>query len=251
MYALGKVIGAIATPLIIALIIAAAAALCRAIGRRPMAIKLTIVSAVVAYLSTIGPIGSALLAPLERMHPPLSSDPPPHVNYVVVLGSGYTPRNGIPVTAAIDYDGIVRIVEGIRLMYQLQATKLVVSGGAPQRIASPAVGYAKLARELGIPGESLILLDLPRNTASEAAEIVALLRDRPFVLVTSAYHMPRAVRLVEAFGGRPIPAPTGQRANESTHWSWRAVLPSSSGLRKTEQALHEYLGLMAMEVGAY
>jgi uncharacterized SAM-binding protein YcdF (DUF218 family) len=71
----------------------------------------------------------------------------------------------------------------------------------------------------------------------------------PFLMVTSAYHMPRAMRLMERKGAHPIPAPTGQRVNESARAGWRSLLPTADGLRKTDRALHEYLGFAAIAAG--
>ena len=71
----------------------------------------------------------------------------------------------------------------------------------------------------------------------------------PFVLVTSAYHMPRAVRLMQRAGQHPIPAPTGQRVGAFPWRGFHRWLPTSAGLRDTELALHEYLGLAALTLG--
>ena len=152
--------------------------------------------------------------------------PLPAVQYIVVLGSGYEPRDGIPVTAALDEAGLVRIVEGIRLMRRLGATRLVVSGGAPPGQGRSAIGYAQLARELGVSDSSLVILDTPRDTAAEARVVVELLGQSPFVLVTSAFHMPRAMRLMQRVGAHPIPAPTGQLADNAAI-RWGDLLPNS------------------------
>jgi len=49
-------------------------------------------------------------------------------------------------------------------------------------------------------------------------------------------------------GVQPIPAPTGQLVSGADALDWRAWLPNSGGLRKTERALHEYAGLAALAV---
>jgi uncharacterized SAM-binding protein YcdF (DUF218 family) len=158
------------------------------------------------------------------------------------------PRAGLPLTAALDEDGLARVVEGIRLKHRV-AAKLILSGGAPPGQTPSALGYAALARSLGVDDSSIVVISDPLDTRQEAAAVAALLGTSPFLLVTSAYHMPRAMWLMERAGARPIPAPTGQRANRSRA-SWREWLPSGGGLRKTERALHEYVGLAALAVGA-
>lgn len=246
-----QLIGALATPLAIALMIAIAAALCRFRGRRRAAAWMFGVAAAIVYFGALGPVGDALLAPLEHRYPPLSDDKPvADISAIVVLGSAYTPRDGIPVTGALDEDGLARVVEGVRLARRFPSVRLVVSGGAPNGVTPSALGYARLARELGVDDASLVVLDKSLDTSDEARAVAKLLGETPFILVTSASHMPRAVRLMERAGTRPIPAPTGQRACIAPTSLWRTLLPSSSGLRKTDRALHEYLGLASMFLGA-
>jgi uncharacterized SAM-binding protein YcdF (DUF218 family) len=81
------------------------------------------------------------------------------------------------------------------------------------------------------------------DTKEEAKSVFALLGKSQFVLVTSAYHMPRAMRLMELAGAHPIAAPTGQLAARRIDFGARAWIPSSTSLRRTEHAIHEYIGL--------
>jgi uncharacterized SAM-binding protein YcdF (DUF218 family) len=250
MYFFKQFIGVLATPLMIALVSCTAACICRALGRRMIATWLFGSALTVVYLAAIGPVSNSLLGHLERGYAPLPQDKPlPEVEFVVVLGSGYTPHDGVPVTAAFDEDGLVRISEGIRLVRRLANAHLVVSGGAPAGRMPPALGYALLARELGVKESSLIVLDSALDTKTEARSITSLLGAAPFLLVTSAYHMPRAMRLMERAGAHPIPAPTGQRVNWSEGVGWRRLLPTSDGLGNTDRALHEYLGFASIAAG--
>jgi uncharacterized SAM-binding protein YcdF (DUF218 family) len=243
MYAFKKFVGALAGPLILALCLLVLAGVLRALGRRRASLWAVIAAAAVAYLGSIPLVGDALLGALEQQQPALSAKTLPRVGYIVVLGSGYAPRQGVPITGALDPDGLSRIVEGIRLSKLIGSARLIVSGGAPEGQPRSAQGYAVLARDLGVPEDALQVLDTPLDTAQEAQAISSLLKKERFLLVTSAYHMPRAMRLMTEAGAQPIPAPTGQRVDSDANFRWRSLLPSSAGLRKTEQALHEYLGL--------
>src|ERR1019366_2481726 len=198
-------------PLALATLLAAGGALCQWRRRSRMGRWLVVSAAMVAYFGASPIVGDAVVGPLERASPPLREGAPnPAVGHVVVLGSGYTPRDSIPVTAALDQTGLARIVEGIRLMRRLGIGKLVLSGGAPPGHGRPAVGYAELARGLGVPASSLVILDPAQNTMDEARAVRELLGDDSFILVTSAVHMSRAVRAMQRVGAHPIPAPTGQ-----------------------------------------
>ena len=239
-----------AAPFTIALLLGAAAAVLRLRGRRRSAAWLTCAAVGVLYFGSLIGIGEALLAPLEGAYPPLSADVPlANTDTIVVLGSSYVPRDSIPVTGALEADGLARIVEGVRLARRLPGVRLIVSGGAPPGGTPGALGYAKLARELGVDSASLIVLQWPLDTGAEAHAVAALLKGAPFLLVTSAYHMRRAVRLMQIAGQHPIPAPTGQRVGGSPGMALHRWLPSSLGMRDTEIALHEYLGLAALAIG--
>lgn len=250
MFWLKQIVHVVAMPLPFAMLVGATALLCRRLGRKGVSMCLLWTALTIAYLSSLQPVGNALLGPLERRFPTLTENANVRVEHVAVLGSGYTPRAGVPISGAIDPDGLGRLTEAVALMRVVGAKYLIVSGGGRDGNPSPAAGYAMLARSLGIEEESLIVLDRPLNTAAELREIVQLLGEAPFVLVTSAYHMPRAMRAAQLLGGRPIPAPAGHLANASlAAGGWRALLPGSGGLGKTERAVHEYLGLLALGAG--
>ena len=107
--------GALATPPAIAILIAVIGILCGLRGSRRAQRALFIASVLILYVGTIGPVANGLLAPLEDHYPPLSEGQlPGDVTAIVVLGSNYAPRGNIPVTAALDADGLARIVEGER-----------------------------------------------------------------------------------------------------------------------------------------
>ncbi len=233
----------------LAMVILALASILKWRRHPAMARSLAIVAALVVYLSSIALVGDGLLNPLESEYPPLREDTSlPATAFVVVLGTGYAPHDHVPITAALDGDGLARVVEGVRLARRLGAARLIVSGGAPPGQMAPAIGYAELARGLGVPDESILMSAQALDTSAEARAVAKLLGKAPFILVTSAYHMPRAMRLMRRAGTNPIPAPTGQRVVRGRGF-WSRLYPSSGSLGSTERALHEYLGLLALAVG--
>lgn len=240
----------LASPLLIAFLAVACAVACRALNYRRMTRWLSAVAVAVAYLGSTQLVGNALLRPLERAYPPLAEDRSyGDIRDVVVLGSGFSPRDRIPVTAALDREGLVRITEAIRISRRIHEARLILLGGAPPGQVPAARGYAMLALDLGVASSTLIVLNKSLNTKEEADSVVALLGKTPFILVTSASHMPRAMSLMQAAGARAIPAPTGQLTTVEPEFRWRDLLPTSGGLRKSELALHEYLGMGALKIG--
>jgi uncharacterized SAM-binding protein YcdF (DUF218 family) len=240
-------VAALTAPLTLALLLGAAAAVVAWRGRKRAALGLLAAALGVALAASVGAVGDWLLRPLEARYPPLRDQSARQARWIVVLGSSYTPDPGIPVTAALDQDSLVRIVEAVRLARLNPAARLLVSGGAADGLPRPAQGYAELARDLGIDAASLVISDRPLDTNEEAHEVVKVVGGEPFILVTSAYHMPRAMQLMRRAGARPVAAPTGQLVKAGS--GWRRLLPSSAGLGKSERAVHEYLGLLAMAIG--
>jgi uncharacterized SAM-binding protein YcdF (DUF218 family) len=249
-YVLRQAIDMLATPMVVAAMVAAVGGILWARGRQRAAGRLFIGAAAVVYIASLLPVGDMLLGHLERQYPPLSESDLPKVGYVVVLGASYWPRPAATVAAALGEEGLARIVEGVRIARRNGTARLVVSGGAPGGRAPPALGYAQMARELGIDNGSIVVLGESLNTGAEARSIAALTNGEPFLLVTSAYHMPRAVRLMERVNARPIPAPTDQQTGAAYAHYWNYFLPASAGLRRTERAIHEYLGLAASAVNS-
>jgi uncharacterized SAM-binding protein YcdF (DUF218 family) len=213
-------------------------------GRHRPATAVWAAAFAIVYLCATAPVSNALLRPLETRYAALGDAAQPTARYVVVLGSGYAPRAGVPVTAALEGDALVRITEGVRLLRLAPNARLLVSGGAVGERAASADGYARLAIALGVPASAIIRLDTPRDTREEAAQLAARIGPEPFILVTSAYHMPRAMLLMQRAGLRPLAAPTGQRL---LNGGWGGWLPRAGNLIKTDRAVHEYLGLMARQ----
>lgn len=238
-------------PLPISLILVCTGLLLKLTGRRRVAGALIGGGIIVTLAATVGPIANGLLRPLETRYSAvldasaLSSAP----RYVAVLGSGYSPREALPVTAALDGIGVVRLAEGIRLFRQLPGARLILSGGPVRDQPPVARGYALAAAALGVPAAAVILSDSAGNTGEEIRALRAQVGDATVLLVTSAAHMPRAMALSSREGLHAIAAPTGNLTRAGGPGEFWLALPSGTSLRKSETALHEYEGLLALELG--
>jgi uncharacterized SAM-binding protein YcdF (DUF218 family) len=251
MLALKSAVDAWLMPLPLGLILVCSGLLLRARRRQRLGRGLIATGVVIVLGAAIGPVADALLRPLETRYQAVddASVLRPVPRYICVLGSGYRPRPGLPVTAELDAVGMVRLAEGIRLLRQLPGAHLVVSGGSLHGEPPIAEGYARAAAALGVARESVITIDTPRDTAEEIHAIRARVGDEPVLLVTSAAHMIRAMAYSSKAGLRAVPAPTGNlSAPELRATAWLPI-PSANALCKTETALHEYLGLLAFELG--
>jgi uncharacterized SAM-binding protein YcdF (DUF218 family) len=222
-------------------------------GSRRTAFALLVGGALLGFGASFGPVADSLLLPLEERYAPVLdvTTLPMAPRYVVVLGSGYRPRPALPVTAALDASGVVRLAEGVRLYRQLPGVPLIVSGGAPRGNGPIAHGYALAAIALGVPPASIVLLDTPLDTGMEIRAIHERVGDATVLLVTSAAHMPRAMALSGRDGLHAIAAPTGNLVTPSVPGAIRIAGLSGAALIRSETAIHEYLGLLALRFGIF
>jgi uncharacterized SAM-binding protein YcdF (DUF218 family) len=190
---------------------------------------------------------NGLLHPLERRYPPLDMTSRgevtrPAVRYIMVLGAGANTDLGVPVSSHVSADLMVRLVEGVRLHRELPGSQLILSGGN-----GSAEGMAQVAEALGVSPQDVILSPTPRDTEEEAMRVAPLLGESPFVLVTSAAHMPRAMGLFRKRSLQPLAAPTDYLAPRQVLDS-DAIFPNAFNLFKSQTAFYEYLGLAWAEV---
>lgn len=207
----------------------------------------------VLFLASWGPVAERLLAPLETRYAPIDSladesllagEAP--IEAIVVLGGGWQPNAPYASTSRLNDSSSMRLVEGIRLWRQAPELPLIVTGARRSVDQAPvAQGYAEAAQALGVYEDALQVLDWPTDTGREASAVRERLgAGARILLVTSASHMPRAMRHFETAGLSPVAAPThylGEyyEASGLHHW-----VPSARHLRKTERAIYEALGLL-------
>ncbi len=191
-----------------------------------------------------GPGARALLAPLEGLYPALLTRPERPPGWIVVLTGGEGWGEGRPITSDLSTSSAARLLEAVRVWRLLdgEGELLFVGGiGQPGRRAEAPL-MAQAAAALGVPRRSLHWEAASRNTHENALAIASELGGRPFVLVTSAFHMPRAMAACRAAGLEPIPAPCGYRAPlELSGWD---LLPASEYLWDSALAIREYLALL-------
>lgn len=169
------------------------------------------------------PFSNFLLNPLESNYTKLS-DVPQGVTHILLLGGDVQNRG----------------LEALRLYHKIKNAKIITSGYPGIYNIPEALRTANIFMNLGIPKEDIIIHSEPKDTKEEALATKALLGEKPFILVTSAYHMTRAMALFQKEGLNPIAAPAGIIENTNTYMS----IPSGGNIKKTEIALHEYLGII-------
>lgn len=190
-------------------IVAALAMIVWALLRRAMRLALGVSIAMLAFLVAISilPIGDLLLQPIERTYPAQPSLD--RVDGIIVLGGGENPRASVFWDQIQLNEAAERYTAALALARQFPEARLLFAGGsgALRDVAGAEVSEADLAKrfflDLGIAEKRLLLEGGSRNTAENAKLSFALANPRAeqrWVLVTSAFHMPRAMRSFEEAG---------------------------------------------------
>jgi uncharacterized SAM-binding protein YcdF (DUF218 family) len=213
---------------------------------------LVTVGTVLLLLLSTSFISSGLLTPLERRYPailhpekiswegrPVEASP----RWIVVLGGGHVSDPRLPPNGQISGAALSRVVEGVRLYKAIPGSKLLLSGGGVYDSVPEAEVMARIAVLLGAKPQDIVLEPDSRDTAEEAAIIARMIGREKFILVTSAAHMPRSMRLFEKRGLQPIPAPTHYLGLQPQGFTPGDFFPGATYLGQVETALHEYLGL--------
>ena len=197
-------------------------------------------------------VSKALIAPLESRYPPVpelqaGAPLPPELaacGFVVVLGSGHTDAPGLPVIQRLSNSALGRITEGVRLLRALPNAKLVVSGPPIGSNPSHATMLARAAATLGIASDRIVYVDNARDTEDEALAVKKLVGDAPVALVTSAWHMPRAVGLFQHAGVHVLPCPSDFMGSRNRDFRWEDLTWDTASLDRSTAAVHEGLGLV-------
>lgn len=185
------------------------------------------------------PFANFLVTNLEKSYE--KYDYAKRVEYIHVLGNGHNDDITQPLSSRIGDVGIKRNLEGIMIHLQTPDSKIVFTGYKGRSSISTAKMNEQFALALGVKQENIIISEKPKDTYEEAMFLKALVDDEPFVLVTSATHMPRAMKTFQELGLNPIAAPTDfRRANVSGYLK----LPTAQSFVKSQIAMHEYIGLL-------
>ncbi len=192
-------------------------------------------------LLSLQPVADSLLGPVENTYPTYHGQGP--VNYVVVLGGGYTYNPKWAPSSNMVNNSLARLTEGFRIYRMNPGSKMIFTGAAAigNPMSTGQVG-AMTAESLGVPAKDIIILDQPKDTHQEAEQVAKTIGHQPFVLVTSANHLPRAMVFFHQQGLTPIPGPANQLAIDSPLNPWERVIPSSLYLMHAEDFWYEFVG---------
>ncbi|HEY3793787.1 MAG TPA: YdcF family protein [Bradyrhizobium sp.] len=251
-FVLSKTFGIMLLPTELLILVGIAGALLLAtrwasLGRRLMAASLLLLA-----ICGFSPLGNWLLYPLESRFPAWDAARGAP-DGVVVLGGSIDADISAAHGVAVVHAAADRIIAAAALARRYPNARLIFTGGSANLISNDAreADYAaEIFERLGVPRERLTMERRSRNTEENAEftkAIAAPKRGERWLLVTSAYHMPRSVGLFRKAGFAVEPYPVDWRIGgraDLLRFSAFAV----DGLQHTDLAVHEWIGLAAYRI---
>ncbi len=204
------------------------------------------------YLFSLSPVAFCLIRPLESFCPPEPQVSGTPCDAVILLGGGAVRRADLAFGGSLGGAGAKRLLAAAGLA-EKEKLPLLISGGSWQQDGvSEAELSFKMLRALGAGGYGLLVENKARTTQENARFSAAICGEKGYkkcYLVTSAYHMPRALLLFQkAFGPHGIvlvPFPCDYQTEEPPRFDAFSFLPDLSSLAVSTTAVKEYLGYLA------
>ena len=248
-FALSKIAGFFALPANLLMAVGIAGLLLLCTPMRRLASWLLVTS--VAFIAVAGwsPLGNVLILPLEQRFPPF--DPSRGApDGIVVLGGAIAPEVSAARGVVALNDAAERLTVTAALARRYPKARIVFSGGSNALLSDP-IPEAPFAVDeleaLGVAPERIAAEEQSRNTIENAVFSRLIAQPKPgerWLLVTSAYHMPRAIAAFRA-AGFPVeacPVDWRTRGPRDGHVPFGSL---SEGLARTDAAVHEWVGLLA------
>ena len=212
--------------------------------RRSSGRRLLLLAACVLVVVTLLPVGAWLTAPLEQRFtaPPDGAVP----DGIVVLAGAEAAALTSDYGDAQWHEGADRLTTFVMLAHRFPEARLIHSGSGkakrPGDLSQSAVARA-FVLGTGIDPARVVFEDQSTDTCNSPAAVIATaaLTGEQWWLVTSAFHMPRAIACYRAAGWNLLPYPTDYRYTK-TVGLWPPDL--STNLGNIDLALHEWLGLV-------
>ena len=247
---MSKAFAFLLSPLTFAFCLFVLAVVLRIFGARAFPRFCMIVGFLVVLVSSSPLVARYLVGELEKQYPPVPVETSPSASMVVVLGGAIA--RPIPPRIAVELVGSSdRVLHAFRLYRAGKAPKIFLTAGnldgKPGELTE-ADHIAELLGEWGVPEEVIVRGGSSRTTRENALEVRSYLEqlgkpNEKVLLVTSAIHMPRAVRAFRNADIDVIPSVTDISANGWGPVEWKLWIPSSDALNATTRAWHEHLGM--------
>jgi uncharacterized SAM-binding protein YcdF (DUF218 family) len=247
-FVLSKIAGFFALPSNLIATLLTLAAILLITGRRRIGSALSVMAVVLLLVAGYSPLSTVLMLTLSERFPPWQPGGP-DPDGIIVLGGGIDSGPAKARGTAELNGSAERVVAMLQLARQFPHARIVYSGGSsslfPHGVAEAPIA-ARLLDSFGVPPDRIILEERSRTTNENAIFVRDMIAPKPgerWLLVTSAYHMPRAVAVFRAAGLDVEPYPVDWRTR-----GWiDAIRPFdelSEGLSRSDIVAHEWTGLL-------
>lgn len=183
-----------------------------------------------------GPVSFLLLGALEFRIPPADLTDREKAAAIVVLAGYGEADPDHPLSSRVNGTSAIRLLETVMLHKSWPNMPVFVSGF--QEVADI---MRDILISAGVPQDQIIVDSLSMNTYESAIHLAPFLRNQPFLLVTSAGHMPRAMGVFLKAGTHPLAVPTGYMTKRNLLAT--NYLPSPQHLHYSDLAMSEYAAL--------
>jgi uncharacterized SAM-binding protein YcdF (DUF218 family) len=249
-FALSKTLGVMMLPTNLLIGLGLVGALLLATRLVRLGRKLLVASILLLALCGFSPLGSLLLYPLESRFPPWEAARGAP-DGIIVLGGPIDAELSVAHDTPVIRSAPDRIVAAAGLAHRYPNARIIFTGGSPNLISNDIreADYASAIFEsLGIDKARLMMERRSRNTFENAIFTREMAEPKPgqrWLLVTSAFHMPRSVGLFRKAEFPVEPYPVDWRVGTS----WRDACSFSpvagDGFARTDTAVREWMGLLA------
>ncbi len=208
---------------------------------------LVAISIVILYLCGITPFADKLISPLERSYKQEKIGD--KLEYIVVLGGGVLPRRPTLGPETLKCSTISRLEVAQVIFRQRKGNIIVICGGPVEKGFD--VGVARISKEFlkKIKIDQVISENRSKNTYENLKEAKRIVGKSKFFLVTSAYHMKRAMLCAKKLGMHPVPVLAEYR--KKGRYQKRDFVPKAENIQTVELAIHEYLGILWYKIRGY
>jgi len=218
------------------------------LGYRRTGTAIAALSVLEGIVLSLPPVADALVAPLERAARVAAAESKPCCYAaIVVLGGGIVPAIPPALSEPHLVEGADRIWLAARLYHAGLAPRIIASGGQPRASGasqSEAQAMQQILVALGVPATAIDLEDRSQNTIENIAFVRQLTNGGGVALVTSAYHMPRALRIAAVRGLKASAFPTDWQTIWNQRASWQNWLPTLDAARLSERAIREHIAAL-------
>jgi uncharacterized SAM-binding protein YcdF (DUF218 family) len=208
--------------------------------------RLVVASLVLLAVAGLSPLGNMLILTLEQRFPAWD---PSHgaPDGIVILGGAVTPDVALARTDVALNEAAERMTAAVELARRYPAARMVFSGGDASLAfgSSEAEAAERFFERQGLPPGRIAMENKARNTVENVAFSMAMETPKPgerWLVVTSAYHMPRAIGVFRKAGFAVEAYPVDWRTR-GLEDAWRPFGSVGDGLRRTDTAAREWVGL--------